>query len=133
MRRKFSVAGIGLLLMLAGMPVSAHHSFWVEFDVHKPIRLQGTVTRMEWVNPHVWLHIDVTKPDGTVDQWMIEGGVPNVLFSRGFTTKTLLPEMVITVEGYLAKNGSLRANGGDLTLPDGRTLFFAFSRPARRT
>ena len=135
MRTKFSVvvAGIGLLLVVAAMPVRAHHSFWVEFDVNKPITLQGTVTKMEWVNPHVWLHIDVATPDGTADQWMIEGGVPNVLLSRGFTTKSLLPGMVITVEGYLAKNGSLRINGGDLTLPDGRTLFFAFSQPARRT
>ena len=127
------MAGVGLLLVLTAAPLSAHHSFWVEFDINTPIRLQGTVTKMEWVNPHVWLHIDVTMPDGTVEQWMIEGGLPTVLLNRGFTTRSLLPGMVITVEGYRAKNRALRANGGDITLPGGRTLFFAFSQPAPRT
>ena len=130
MRAKLSVvvAGIGLLVVVAA-PVWAHHSFWVEFDVNTPVRLQGTVTKMKWVNPHAWLYIDVTTPDGTVEQWMIEGGVPNVLFRRGFTTKSLLPRMVITVEGYRARNESLRANGGDITFPDGQTLFLSFSGP----
>ncbi len=127
-RRAVVVAGIGLLVV-AAVPVWAHHSFWVEFDLNQPVRLQGTVTKMEWINPHVWLHIDVTGPDGTVDKWMIEGGTPWVLFSRGFTMQSLLPGMVITVEGYRARYRSLRANGGDLILPDGRQLFFAFSQP----
>ncbi len=135
MRTQLSVvvAGIGLLLVVAVAPVWAHHSFWVEFDAHEPIRLQGTITKMEWVNPHVWLHIHVTKPDGTVEKWLIEGGLPNVLLKRGFTYRSLLPGMVITVEGYRAKNGSLRGNGGDITFPDGQKLFFAFSRPYDRT
>ena len=130
MREKLSVvvAGIGLLAV-AAVPVLAHHSFWVEFDVNKPVRLQGTVTKMKWINPHAWLYIDVTTPDGTVEEWMIEGGVPNVLLRRGFTMKSLLPGMVITVEGYRARNKSLRANGGDITFPDGQRLFFSFSGP----
>ena len=130
MREKLSVvvAGIGLLAV-AAVPVLAHHSFWVEFDVTKPVRLQGTITKMKWINPHAWLYIDVPTPAGTVEQWMIEGGVPNVLLRRGFTMKSLLPGMVITVEGYRARNESLRANGGDITFPDGQTLFFSFSGP----
>ncbi len=130
MRAKLSVvvAGIGLL-MVAALPVRAHHSFWVEFDVNKPVRLHGTVTKMKWINPHAWLYIDVTTPDGTVEEWMIEGGVPNVLFRRGFTTKSLLPGKVVTVEGHRARNESRRANGGDITFPDGQRLFFSFSGP----
>ena len=130
-KRSGGIIGVCLLLVLAAAPMRAHHSFWVEFDGNKPVHLTGTVTKMEWINPHAWLHIDVTKPDGPVEEWMIEGGVPNVLFTRGFTYRSLLPGMVITVEGYRAKNGSLRANGGDLTLPDGQKLFFSFSQSTR--
>ena len=130
MRAKLSVvvAGLGLLVVAAG-PVWGHHSFWVEFDVNQPVRLQGTVTKMKWINPHAWLYIDVTTPDGTVEEWMIEGGVPNVLFRRGFTMRSLLPGDVVTVEGHRARKESLRANGGDITFPDGQTLFFSFSGP----
>ena len=130
MRAKLSVvvACIGLLVMAAG-PVWAHHSFWVEFDVNEPVCLRGTVTKMKWINPHAWLYMDVTTLDGTVEEWMIEGGVPNVLFRRGFTMKSLLPGKVVTVEGYQARNESLRANGGDITFPDGQILFFSFSGP----
>ena len=129
MRAKLSVvaAGIGLLLV-ATAPLWAHHSFWVEFDVNQPVVLQGTVTKVEWINPHAWLHLDVKTPDGAVEAWMIEGGSAAALLKRGFTMSTLLPGMVVTVEGYRSKNHVHRANGGDITFSDGTTLFFAFSK-----
>jgi hypothetical protein len=104
----------------------AHHAFAAEFDA-KPIKLQGTVTKMEWINPHAWIHIDVKKPDGKIESWMIEGGTPNTLLRRGFTKNSLLPGTEIMVDGYQAKDGSMRANGRDLTLPDGRKLFMGSS------
>ena len=119
------VAGVGLAL--AAVPAWAHHAFAAEFDANKPIRLQGTVTKMEWINPHAWIHIDVKKPDGKVEQWMIEGGTPNTLFRRGFTKTSLVYGTVIVVDGYQAKDGSQKANGRDLTLPDGRKLFLGSS------
>ncbi len=122
-----SVAGILLLLQGSTAPVSAHHAFAAEFDAEKPIRLEGTVTKMEWINPHAWVHIDVAKPDGTVEKWMIEGGTPNTLLRRGFTKKSLLPGLKIIVDGYQAKDGSLKGNGRNLTLPDGTQLFMGSS------
>ena len=125
MRTKVLVMVAGLTL--AAVPVWAHHAFAAEFDANKPIRLQGAVTKMEWINPHAWIHIDVKKPDGKVEQWMIEGGTPNTLFRRGFTKNSLLPGTVIVVDGYQAKDGTQKANGRDLTLPDGRKLFLGSS------
>ena len=89
--------------------------------------LKGTVTRMEWINPHTWIHLDVKNADGTVSKWMIEGGTPNTLTRRGFTKESLKEGTEITVEGFRAKNGALRANGADLILPDGRRLFLGSS------
>jgi len=128
MRRTVAVivAGVGLLMMDAA-PAMAHHAFAAEFDAKKPIKLQGTVTKMEWINPHAWIHIDVKKPDGKIESWMIEGGTPNTLLRRGFTKNSLLPGTEIMVDGYQAKDGSMRANGRDLTLPDGKKLFMGSS------
>ncbi len=120
------VLGVGAVV-LAAVPVWAHHAFSAEFDANRPIRLEGTVTKMEWINPHAWIHIDVKKPDGTVESWMIEGGTPNTLLRRGFTRDSLLPGAEIIVDGYQAKDGSMKGNGRDLTFPDGRKLFLGSS------
>lgn len=115
------------LFLVSTLPLMAHHAFSAEFDENRPIHLEGTVTRMEWVNPHTWVHIEVTRDDGTVETWKIEGGTPNTLFRRGFTKDSLKPGTVIVVEGYQAKDGSQKGNGRDLTFPDGRKLFLGSS------
>jgi hypothetical protein len=115
------VASVGLLVNAA--PVLAHHAFAAEFDAKKPVQLKGTVTRMEWINPHAWIHVDVKNPDGNVINWMIEAGTPNTLFRRGFTKNSLEPGTEIFIDGYQAKDGSNKANGRDITFPDGRKLF----------
>ena len=115
------VAGLGLAAGAA--QVSAHHAFAAEFDVNRPITLEGTVVELELINPHSWIHLDVTRPDGTVERWMIEGGPPNALFRRGFTRAALPIGSEIIVEGFQAKDGSFRANGRDIVFTDGRTPF----------
>ena len=129
MRTKLAVAIASLCLFLAGTAVSlsAHHAFAAEFDSKKPVKFKAVVRRMEWTNPHVWIHVDVKQPNGTVEKWAIEAGTPNVLFRRGFTKQDLLPGTEIVVDGYRAKDGSRRANGRDLTLQNGRTLFLGSS------
>ena len=123
MRTTRFVAVLGAALLVLGTtPLLAHHAFASEFDAKKPIRFQGTVTKMEWINPHAWIHVAVKKPDGTVEEWMIEAGTPNTLFRRGLTKNSLQPGTEVIVDGYQAKDGALRANGRDLTLPDGKTL-----------
>ena len=129
MRTKLAIAVSVLSVALTGWAssVSAHHAFAAEFDANKPVNFKGTITKMEWVNPHAWLHVAVTTPTGTVENWAIEAGTPNVLFRRGFTRDTLKPGLEIVVDGYRAKDGSRRANGRDLTFADGRKLFLGSS------
>jgi hypothetical protein len=129
MRKTFVTAVSILVLLLCGAAtsVSAHHAFAAEFDGNKPVTFKGTITKMEWINPHCWLHIDVTNPDGTVQNWAVEAGTPSVLFRRGFTKESLVPGTQIVIDGYQAKDGSHRANGRDLTFPDGRKLFMGSS------
>ena len=115
------------LLLAVSAAVSAHHSFAAEFDANQPVQLRGTVVRVEWINPHTWIHMDVTGTDGSVERWMIEGGTPNTLLRRGITKNSLPQGTEIMVDGYKAKNGSNRANGRDVTFPDGRKLFLGSS------
>ena len=127
MEKTVAAACAALLLSLTAAPALAHHAFGAEFDANKPIQIEGTVTEMEWINPHAWIHMDVTRPDGSVEKWMVEGGPPNSLVRRGFTKNSLLPGTEILVDGYQAIDGSNRANGRNLTLPDGTHLFLGSS------
>ena len=129
MRTKLAtvVCIVGLAICGAAASVSAHHAFAAEFDAKKPVSFKGTVTKMEWINPHTWLHVDVKKADGTVENWAIEAGTPNVLFRRGFTKESLLPGTEVVIEGYQSKDGTHRANGRNLTLPNGKMLFLGSS------
>jgi hypothetical protein len=117
------VAGAALLVAAAAVPVIAHHSFAAEFDV----KMRGTVVKMEWINPHSWIHIDVKRDDGKVERWMVEGGAPNALLRRGWNKNSLPEGTEIVVEGFQAKDGSNRANGRDITFPDGKKLFVGSS------
>lgn len=121
------LAGAVLLALAGATSVWAHHAFSAEFDANRPVQLKGTVAKMEWINPHAWIHVDVEVEGGKVERWMIEGGTPNTLFRRGFTKQSLLPGTVIFVDGYQAKDGSMKANGRDLTFEDGRKLFMGSS------
>ena len=125
MRTKLALmsAVLGLLLVGRVAPLAAHDAFSAEFDANKPVKFEGTVTKMQWTNPHVWVYVDVKKPDGKVENWAFEAGTPNVLFRRGFTKNALLPGTKVVVDGYQSKDGSHRANGRDITLADGRKLF----------
>ena len=128
--RLIRIVASGGLLMAVVLPVSAHHSFSAEFDQKKPVTLEGTVFMMEWVNPHSWLHIDVRKPDGSVERWKIEGGSPSVLFRKGWNRDSLPVGTKIKVAGFQAKDGSLRASSRDLQFPDGRRMDLGGSGPS---
>jgi hypothetical protein len=126
--KRLRVVLVAVVMAFSASPlVRAHHSFAAEFDANQPVTLKGTVIKMDWVNPHTWIHLDVKNPDGTVTRWMIEGGTPNTLVRRGFNKKSVEAGTEITIEGYRAKNGANRANGADMILPGGKRLFLGSS------
>jgi len=116
------LGGIGLTVALCA-PLSAHHSFTAEFDARRPVLFKGTVTKMEWINPHVWIHMNVPQPNGKTEEWMVEGGAPTVLFRRGFSKTSLQAGAQIVVDGYRAKDGTNKMNAREITFADGKKLF----------
>jgi hypothetical protein len=123
-----TIAVMACAALIAGAaPAWAHHAFAAEFDAKRPVHLVGVVSKVELINPHAWIHVDVKGPDGKVTTWMVEAGSPNVLLRRGFTKTSVAPGTAVVVDGYQSKDGSLRANGKDITLPDGRKLFLGSS------
>lgn len=128
MRTTLSMFLAGAVVLAAAVPLRGHHAFGAEFDPDAPIRLQGKVVKLEWVNPHAWIHIEVAKPDGAKEVWMVEGGTPNTLLRRGLTRESLTIGTELIVDGYQTKDHSLkRANGRDVTFTDGRKMFMGSS------
>ena len=127
MRTKLVVALVGIGLMLAAVPLFAHHAFSAEFDINKPLRLKGTLNKWEMINPHSWFHIDVKNPDGTTTEWMVEGGSPNTLIRLGVTKYTVKIGTELTIQAYQAKEGTNKAVGRNFVLPDGSRLFLSSS------
>ena len=124
MKHTLAVLLGGLTLTAAAtVSLAAHHSFAAEFDAKQPVLFKGTVTKMEWINPHVWIHMNVTQPNGKTEAWMVEGGAPTVLFRRGFSKTSLQAGTQIVVDGYRAKDGTNKMNAREITLADGRKLF----------
>ena len=119
------VAGVMGVALLCSLTAFGHHAFSAEFDVNKPINFKGVLTEVEFINPHSWFHVDVKGPDGTVQSWMIEAGTPNVLIRRGITKRSIAIGTEVVIDGFQAKNGTLRGSGRDITLPDGRKLLIS--------
>jgi hypothetical protein len=132
MRSRLSIAIAAGGLLLAVVPVWAHHSFSSEFDVKKPLKLQGTLTKWEMINPHSWFHLDVKNPDGSVSSWLVEGGSPNQLIRLGVTKKTLSLGTEFIIEGYQARDGTNKAVGRNFLLGDGTRLFLGGSAPGAK-
>jgi hypothetical protein len=112
-----------VLLLTASPPATAHHAFGAEFDANSPVLLKGKIVEIEWINPHTWIHVEITKPDGTKEVWMVEGGSPNSLLRRGVNKNSFAPGTEVVIDGYQARDHSLRANARNVTFPDGRKLF----------
>ncbi len=127
MSRKLWFLVVGAGLLIGGGQTVAHHAFSAEIDATAPVKLTGPITKVELINPHAWIHMEVTTPDGKIEKWAVEGGTPNTLQRRGITRDTIKLGTVIVVQGYRSKDGSMRANGRDITFPDGRTLFMGSS------
>ena len=129
MKTKLFLAVAGAAVLVAAtVPVVAHHAFGAEFDANRPVLLKGKVTKVEWVNPHAWIHLAVAKADGSgMEDWMVEGGTPNTLLRRGIDRNSLKVGTDIVVDGYQSKDRSNRANGRDVTFPDGKKLFMGSS------
>lgn len=128
MRTMLSLVAAGSLMAAATVPLAGHHAFGAEFDPNAPVRLQGKIVRLEWVNPHTWIHMEITKPDGATEVWAVEGGTPNTLLRRGLTRDTLKIGTEIIVDGYQTKDHSLkRANGRDVTFTNGQKIFMGSS------
>jgi hypothetical protein len=125
MRRTLAVILVGVSIVIAAtaVPLHAHHSFSAEFDATRPVLFTGTVTKMDWINPHVWIHMTVAQPNGKTEEWMVEGGAPTVLFRRGFSKTSLQTGTKIVVDGYRAKDGTNKMNARQITFSDGRKLF----------
>jgi hypothetical protein len=129
MHRSLSSFVVTLAAFAAAQPVTAHHSFAAEFDLNQPIKLRGVVSKVEFMNPHSWIYINVKKDDGSVEEWAIEGGTANTLFRMGVNKNSLAVGTEIIVDGYRARDGAMRANGRDMTLPAGNKLFLGSSAP----
>jgi hypothetical protein len=132
MSHKVWLAVAGAALLGAGGPLLAHHAFSAEFDANAPVTLRGPVTRIEWINPHAWIHMEAKLPDGKTEVWMVEGGTPNTLQRNGITRDTISVGTVIVVSGYQAKDGRKRANGRDITFPTAARCSWARPAPAHR-